>query len=171
VEFYAQSVVQPDIPNTCMTPIECWLLNRIFESEPIDDRVYFFAKDSPNFYAEIDEHLTEALKQTRAAKLSIELCDAIDAKLRDPSVVEDGSFDLEELGGYERVLQDICKRYPDQLRYVTVEQSFTCTRMAPDAFGGAITLITPDGIHSISTQEWLDTKLIELGLKKERRSL
>jgi hypothetical protein len=31
--------------------------------------------------------------------------------------------------------------------------------MRPDGFGGAITLITPEGIEGISTQEWLHKKL------------
>jgi hypothetical protein len=31
--------------------------------------------------------------------------------------------------------------------------------MRPDGFGGAITLITPEGIEGISTQEWLDQRL------------
>ena len=114
----------------------------------------------PNSRIYIDEHLTDALKQT----IDSDLRKDINKQLSDPAV---RCIELDELGGYERILQDICARHPDRLPYIAIEQSF----IWPDECGGAVTIITPTGIHSVDTHEWMERKLIELGLEKEPHKL
>jgi hypothetical protein len=52
-------------------------------------------------------------------------------------------------------LQDIVLRSPT-LDYVTVVTAFTCSKMRPDGFGGSATLITADGVTSMSTPDALE---------------
>src|SRR3546814_2542006 len=67
------------------------------------------------------------------------------------------SSDLLELDmsviGFEGIFQDIVQR--SALDYVEVEAAWTCSKMRPDGFGGAATLITADDIETVSTAGWL----------------
>ena len=54
-------------------------------------------------------------------------------------------------------------RHPDRLPYIAIEQSV----IFPDACGGEVTIITPTAIHVVNTHEWMERKLIELGLEKK----
>ena len=52
-DYFFPTVVQPIIPNGDMTPLERLLLMQIFESEPNDDGLYFFAEELPNDQIEL----------------------------------------------------------------------------------------------------------------------
>jgi hypothetical protein len=161
--YYVQTVVHPTIPPACMTPLEECLLKQVFQWESEDDgSIYFFAEESPSSAVVIDESTIEggtgafrqAIEQSR--ERSPELCQAVEK-------VWDGSADLDtdELGGFEPIFHEMIRRERDKIEggHIAIEQSFTCSKMRPDGFGGAITLITPEGIEGISTQEWLDQRL------------
>jgi hypothetical protein len=53
------------------------------------------------------------------------------------------------------ILQDIVRR-SSTLRYVSAVSSFTCSRMRPDGFGGAVVVITADAILGKSTTDLLE---------------
>lgn len=61
---------------------------------------------------------------------------------------------------FEGIFQDIVKR--SSLDYVEVEAAWTCSKMRPDGFGGAATLITADDIQSVSTAGWLEESIARL---------
>jgi hypothetical protein len=48
------------------------------------------------------------------------------------------------------------------LDFIEVETAWTCTKMRPDGFGGAATLITADAIEGMSTSSWLDEAIARL---------
>ena len=56
--------------------------------------------------------------------------------------------------GFEGIFQDIVQR--SALDFVEVEVAWTCSKMRPDGFGGAATLIMADDIESVSTAGWLE---------------
>jgi hypothetical protein len=63
--------------------------------------------------------------------------------------------------GYEPIFLEIIRREKNKIEggCFAIEQSFTCSKMRSDGFGGAMTMVTPEGVQGISTQEWLHKKL------------
>lgn len=148
-DYYSQTVVQPSIPNACMTPLERWLLEQIFEFEPDDnDTTYFFAAEGANSMADAADDELEAILREDPSPLAAALREQL-AKADDPDWLDLDRF------GYAAVFQAIVARHPDQLPYVTVEMAFTCSKMRPDGFGGGAELITAEDVRSINTSRWL----------------
>ncbi len=56
---------------------------------------------------------------------------------------------------WESILQDVVRRSPT-LRYVSAVSSFTCSRIRPDGFGGAVVVISADTILGRSTTDLLE---------------
>src|SRR5215831_13301801 len=126
-DYYMPTVVRPTIPASCMTPIELWVLQNIFESEPDrmksdEPRLYFFAWDFPHGVAKEDDALVAAVASPRSIELNKELCETLE------SARGEGDIDLDEIAiDYHKVLQGICARHSDKLPYVMVDSSYTCT--------------------------------------------
>jgi hypothetical protein len=131
-----------------------------WEINPEDGGIYFFAEEGPIPYVTFDEIGSEGLQtiieESRA--LSPQLCHDVEKA----GALDTEEIDIDETGGYDAIFQTIVKRNSQALPYISIEQSFTCTRMRPDGFGGASTLITSDAIEYISTAEWLRTKIAGL---------
>jgi len=76
------------------------------------------------------------------------------ASLKDED--QDGHLDLDlSETSWEFIAQDIVRR-SSTLRYVSAVSSFTCSRMRPDGFGGAVVVISADAILGKSTNDLLE---------------
>jgi len=160
-DYFTQMVVQPSIPNACMTPLERWLLERIFEFEPDDDdTTYFFAVEGANSMADAVDDELEAILREDASPLAV--------AVREHLANADDSdwLDLDRFGSVP-VFQAIVARHPDQVPYVTVEMAFTCSKMRPDGFGGGAELITAQGVRWINTSRWLADEIAALAHASE----
>lgn len=162
-DYFCQMVISPDIPLTAMTALEYRILGEMFETEMAGEDVYFFASHGPNdfFFIEIAE-----------ARRLLEADAGITSSVRDIVIQELAGCDPDALEleldmsttGFEGIFQDIVRR--SALGHVGVEAAWTCSKMRPDGFGGAATLITADAIESISTSAWLDESLARLDADK-----
>lgn len=148
-DYYTPTVVQPTIPCADMTPLEQLLLTQIFESEPDDNGLYFFAEIMPLNQFELP---IETLRGALAASDGVvsEIATFVINRLKGA----DGNYaDIEldlSVMSWEVIFQDIVKRSAT-LDHVTVVSAFTCSRMRPDGFGGMATVITADAIGGKST--------------------
>ena len=166
-DYYTPTRVHQSIPRRMMSPVEEFILKHVFEWEDDPDvigSICFFAGEYTASYIKIDdkEGLRKLIADSRA--LSPELCGGIERAL----VVDDGSIEIDEIGGYEPIFQAIVKRNKAELPFVSIEQAFTCTKMHPDAFGGAGILIGPDSIESMNTTTWLEKRIADLNLNGRR---
>lgn len=160
-DYFTQIVVQPSIPNACMTPLERWLLEQIFEFEPDDnDTTYFFAVEGVNSTAGAADDELAAILREDASPLAAALSEQL-ANADNPDWL-----DLDRVA-YAPVFQAIVARHPDQVPYVTVTMAFTCSKMRPDGFGGGAELITADGVRWINTSRWLADAIAALAHASE----
>jgi hypothetical protein len=58
--------------------------------------------------------------------------------------------------------QEIIKASNGEIPYITMEMSFSCSKMMPDGFGGAAAFITADDCEWINTGSWLEKKIAEM---------
>lgn len=152
-DYFSQTVIRPDIPRTAMTGLEWRVLRDMFEHEEVGEDIYFFSGHGPNdlVYIELAE-VRQLLEENADAVSSVsdlvreELgkCDVDAAELE---------LDMSAIG-FEGIFQDVIRR--SALDYVEVEAAWTCSKMRPDGFGGAATLITADDIESVSTAGFLE---------------
>lgn len=152
-DYFSQTVIRPDIPRTAMTDLEWRVLRDMFEHEEVGEDIYFFASHGPNdlVFIEIaeagqllEESMCVASSVADLVRQEIRTCDADAAELElDMSVI-----------GFEGIFQDIIRR--SALDYVEVEAAWTCSKMRPDGFGGAASLITAEDIESVSTAGFLE---------------
>ena len=137
--YYVHAVVSPPFPTGLLADWECEILSALgWELTPIAGGIQLFV-DGEGWRDEL------------------EATDAPDLLAKLPSDLLHNGGDL---GNYA-LLQHLVVRHG--LPYLTVEMSFTCSKMAPDGFGGAAYLITADKIESVSTGEWLAEKLAAAG--------
>jgi hypothetical protein len=172
-------VVDQFIPNALMTPLDNFLLTRIFQIAPYEDGVKFFAEEWPGellflFDDEPDE-LLEAIEKTK--DIDPELCaDVKRAMQTDGTDADTVEVNLYNFGSYCRVFQGIIRRSGGKLPYVTTQGSFTSSiirrsrgklpYVTNDKLGGKAEVITADAVEGVYTFTWARDKLVELGLKK-----
>ena len=152
-DYYSPTVVEPNIPLADMTPLEQLLLTQIFDSEAVNDALYFYKEQSTQDLLWLDlGEVRDALAQSQgiASKANELVADAL-AKLGPDA--EDLEFDL-SMESWEFLFQDILWRSAT-ISHITVTTSFTCSKMRSDGFGGMVTVITADQILSSSTAEML----------------
>ena len=152
-DYYTPTVVQPTIPYADMTPLEQLLLTQIFESEPNDNGLYFFAEIMPTDQFELP---LETLRGALAASdgVASQAATFVIDRLKDAGGdYADIELDLSVIS-WEFIFQDIVKRSAT-LVYVTVVSAFICSRMRPDGFGGMAIVITADAIMGKSTGDIL----------------
>ena len=168
-DYWTPMVVEQFIPNVMMTPLDSFLLTRIFESAQYEDGVYFFAEEWPGelifLFDDEPDHLLEAIEKTK--DIDPELCaDVKRAMQTDGDTVEVNCYNF---GSYCRVFQGIIGRSGGRLPYVTTQGAFTCFKERPDGcLGGLAEVITADAVESVSTFTWARDKLIELGLERAK---
>jgi hypothetical protein len=147
-DYHSPTVVCPCIPRADMTDIEHLLLTNVFESEPDGDALYFFAEDY------INDMPVMAIDDVRTALAASADCSTA-AYVRDQlaQIAQDDAYlQLEAEIPWDLAFQDIVQRSAS-VEHVEVITSFTCTKMRPDGFGGAITVITRTAILSASTEQ------------------
>jgi hypothetical protein len=169
-------VVEQFIPNVLMTPLDNFLLTRIFQIAQYEDGVEFFAKQWPGellflFDDEPDE-LLEAIEKTK--DIDPELCaDVKRAMQTDGTDGDTVVVNLYNFGSYCPVFQGIIRRSGGKLPYVTTQGAFTSsiirrsggklpyvttqgafTSYKNDQLGGMAEVITADAIEHVSTFTW-----------------
>lgn len=160
-DYHTPTVVTPTIPLSDITALERLMLEAIFDVE-LDQggtHIYLFSDTGPSNMICVDRgDLMRALEDSRATPDSTANA-YFDEKLRkeaEPSDPENPYLDIDLSDtSWEFILQDIVKRSPT-LDEIVVTMSFTCSRMRPNGFGGAVTLITADTIAGKSTVELLE---------------
>lgn len=158
-DYFSQTVIRPNIPRTAMTALEYKVLGQMFDHEDVGDDVYFCASHGPNDLLFLDLAEVRALLGEDEG-VGSGLADLVREEMAkcDPDDVE---FELDMSAiGFEGIFQDIVQR--SALDYVEVVAAWTCSKMRPDGFGGAATLITADDIESVSTAGWLDEAIARL---------
>jgi hypothetical protein len=157
-DYYTPTVLQPSIPDADMTPLERLLLSHIFEAECDGDDWYFFSEQGPADMLSIERTaLDAALAASESAGESV-ANSFVQEHLPD---LQSGEPPLSHLDldlsttSWEFIMQDIVRRSPT-LRYVSAVSSFTCSKMRPDGFGGAVVVISADKIVGQSTNDLLE---------------
>lgn len=153
-DYWTPTVVEPDISDIDITPLERLLLSCIFECERYDGVTYFFSEQGPSDMIYLARSkLAEALAASEAVECSA------NAFVKEQLAAADGEIDEVELDmsgpGWQFLFQDIIRR-SCTITAVTVKMAFTCSRMRPDGFGGMAMLITANAVMAKSTGELLD---------------
>ncbi|WP_407523807.1 hypothetical protein [Methylobacterium oryzisoli] len=158
---YDQTVVQPFIPLELTTPLELWILMKIFNFEYCsgESEIYLFTQEFVSYDIDTsDGELMELLKED----------DSPLAVTMRKEFEEAGSPEDWDLGSvsYVDVFQAIINRHPDKLPYVHLETAHTCSRMCPGEFGGSAEIITATQVQFINTARWLREaiSLVDRGL-------
>lgn len=159
-DYHTPTIVEPEIPVLDVTSLERLLLGEIFECETNGDRLYLCHAEGANDYLDVRRaDLANALAESTATESRMNAHAAAA-----PSSDEWVSLELDRAGAsFDTILQDIVRRSPT-LKYLLVVCSFTCSKMRPDGFGGAVTLITPDAILSKSTHDLVGELMAEAGV-------
>jgi hypothetical protein len=157
-DYYTPTVLQPSIPDADMTPLERLLLFHIFDAERDGDGWYFFSEQGPVDILSIERAALEAaLPASEGAGESV-ANSFVREHLPDPHSGEPlpSHLDLDlSMTSWEFIMQDIVRRSPT-LTCVSAVSSFTCSRMRPDGFGGAVVVISADEIVGKSTNDFLE---------------
>ncbi len=157
-DYYTPTVIQQTIRDADMTPLERLLLSHIFEFERDGEDWYFFSELGPTDMTVIERAALEAalaasrldVDNTANAFVRKHLASLKTEELQDLHI----DIDLSETS-WQFIVQDIVRRSPT-LRYVSAVSSFTCSRMRPDGFGGAVVVISADAIVGKSTSDLLE---------------
>jgi hypothetical protein len=161
-DYFTPTVIQQTIPESDMTPIELLLLSLIFDGQRDGEGWYFFSELGPIDMTAVGRAALEtalAASEPDAASTANAFAGKLLAKLTAGDRQNDHlDVDFSETS-WESILQDIVRR-SSRLRYVSAVSSFTCSRMRPDGFGGAVVVITADAILGKSTTDLLE-ELIE----------
>ena len=156
-DYFTPIVIQQTIPEADMSPLERLLLSHVFEAERDGDGWYFFAESQPDDIIIVARAALEAA--LAASQLVVDntansFVTKLLASLKDED--QDGHLDLDlSETSWEFIFQDIVRR-SSTLRYVSAVSSFTCSRMRPDGFGGAVVVISADAILGKSTNDLLE---------------
>lgn len=156
-DYFSQTVIRPDIPRTAMTELEFAVLALVFDHEMVGEDVYFRSSSGPS------DIVTLPVSDVRRWLLEDEgvASGMADLALKELAELDPDAFDIDfdlSMIGFEGLLQDVVKR--SALDFIEVETAWTCSKMRPDGFGGAATLITADAIESLSTAGWLDEAIV-----------
>ncbi len=163
-DYYSPTVIQPSIPDADMTPPERLLLSHIFDAECDGEDWYFFSEQGPSDMLCVERAaLDAALAESEGADESA-ANKFVKEHLPDPQseapLPSDLDLDLSTTS-WEFIMQDVVRRSPT-LRYVSAVSSFTCSRMRPDGFGGAVVVISAEKIVGKSTNDLLDEFIAQL---------
>lgn len=157
-DYYTPTVLQQSIPDADMTPLERLLLTHIFDAERDGDGWYFFSEQGPADMIVVERRaLEDALTASEMAGENAANT-FVRKHLPNPEASEPlpSHLDLDlSTTSWEFILQDIVRR-SSTLDYVSAVSSFTCSRMRPDGFGGAVVVISADELIGKSTSDLLE---------------
>ena len=157
-DYYTPTVIQQTIRDMDMTPLERLLLSNIFEAERDGEGWYFFSEQGPADMILAERAALEtALAESQVPAENVANTLVKEHLLKPQGVEPDAQLvDLDlSMTSWESILQDVVRRSPT-LRYVSAVSSFTCSRMRPDGFGGAVVVISADAILGKSTTDLLE---------------
>jgi hypothetical protein len=77
--------------------------------------------------------------------------------------IDGDDIKVDKLGGYGRLFQQIIRRSKGELPYVRVQGSANLDWMRFGRFAGYGMVVTADHIETMTTWEWLDQRLAQLG--------
>lgn len=163
-DYYTPTVLQPSIPDADMTPLEHLLLSHIFDAECDGEDWYFFSEQGPADMLYVERAVLEAARAASEGAGENAANTFVKEHLPDPQSGESlpSHLDLDlSTTSWEFIMQDIVRRSPT-LRYVSAVSSFTCSRMRPDGFGGAVVVISADKIVGKSTSDLLEEFIAQL---------
>lgn len=164
-DYHTPTVIQQTIPDADMTPLERLLLSHIFDAERDGDGWYFFSEQGPIDTLYVDRTALEAALAASEHAGDSSANSFVREHLPDPQAIgpPPSHLDLDlSTTSWEFIMQDIVKRSPT-LGYVSAVSSFTCSKMRPDGFGGAVVVISDDEILGKSTNDLLEDFLEEIG--------
>lgn len=157
-DYYTPTVIQQTIPDGDMTPLERLLLCHIFESERDGEGWYFYSESGPVDMIMVERATLESA--LAASELDVDstansLIRKLLSDLKDEKL-QNGYLDIDlSITSWEFIFQDIVRR-SSTLKYVSAVSSFTCSRMRPDGFGGAVIVISANTILGKSTNDLLE---------------
>jgi len=157
-DYYAPTVIQQTIPEADMTPLERLLLSHIFDAGRDGEGWYFFSEQGPADMILVERVTLEtALTESQVSAENVANTLVKEHLLKLQGAEPDAQLvDLDlSMTSWESILQDIVRRSPT-LRYVSAVSSFTCSRMRPDGFGGAVVVISADAMLGKSTTDLLE---------------
>jgi hypothetical protein len=141
-----------------MTPLELLLLSHIFDAECDGDVWYFFSEQGPADMLYVERAALETALAASEGAGENTASRFVREHLPDPQSGEPlpPHLDLDlSTTSWEFIMQDVVRRSPT-LRYVSAVSSFTCSRMRPDGFGGAVVVISASEIMGKSTSDLLE---------------
>src|SRR3546814_10463052 len=138
-DFFAQTVIRPDIPRTAMTMLEYKVLCQMFDHEDVGDDVYFCASHGPNDLLYLATAEVKALLAEEEG-IGSGLADLVREEIAkcEPDDVE-LELDMSAIG-FEGIFQDIVQR--SALDYLEVEAAWHSTNMPTDGLRCAPTRTT-----------------------------
>jgi hypothetical protein len=157
-DYYTPTVLQQSIPDADMTPLERLLLSHIFDAERDGDGWYFFSEQGPADMLYVERAALEAALAASQNAGDSAANTFVKEHLPEPQSGEPlpSHLDLDlSTTSWEFIMQDIVKRSPT-LDYVSAVSSFTCSKMRPNGFGGAVVVISAGEIVGKSTNEILE---------------
>ena len=157
-DYYTPTVIQQSIPDTDMTPLERLLLAHIFDAERDGDGWYFFSEQGPADMLSIERGALEAALAASEHAGDSSANRFVREHLPDSQAIGPLPSNLDRglsTTSWEFIMQDIVKR-SSTLDYVSAVSSFTCSKMRPDGFGGAVVVISADEIMGKSTSDLLE---------------
>lgn len=158
-DYFSPTVVTPPIPLSAVTALELLVLEAVFDAEfdRVKKEIYLFSEIGPNDVillecAELAAAIAESATATNSTANRYFAGTGQEAEVEsdDPYI----EIDMTAMS-WERILQDIVSRSTD-LDEIIITTSFTCSKMRPDGFGGAVTLITADNISGKSTTTMIE---------------
>lgn len=159
-DYYSTTIVQPKIPLADMTASEFLLLSRMFQHDVIEGAAYFFTESGPTDMPEFEmSEVTQALATD--AGHDNQAAQWFQDRLKDRGEAQEYITIDMSTKSYEFIFQDIIGR-SDTLTYVWVVTSYQCSKLRPDGFGGAASVITADQFRFKSTDDLVDDFLTEL---------
>ena len=164
-DYYTPTVLQQSIPDADMTPLERLLLTHIFDTERDGDGWYFFSEQGPADMLYVERAALEAALAASQSTGESVANTFVKEHLPEPQCGDPlpSHLDLDlSTTSWEFIMQDIVKR-SSTLAYVSVVSFFTCSKMRPDGFGGAVVVISDDEILGKSTNDLLEEFLEEIG--------
>jgi hypothetical protein len=147
-----------------MAPLESFLLTQMFEGEQHGDGVHFYSHEWPGDYLPLvddePDRLLEAIEKTK--HIDPELC--ADVKMAMQTNDDAVHVNCYTFGGYCRVFQGMIRRSGGKLPYVSTRGVLISLKY--DQMAGMAELVTADAIESVSTFNWAQNRLVELGLEE-----
>lgn len=161
-DYHSPTVLAPFIPVADITPHERLILGLSYDEDTSrSGLVYFHSWCGPSSVVTVGKaDLKVALDESKDAVSSINDHIARLLAEHDASGNLDQEDDIEiDLTGpedfHDLMFRDIVLRSAT-IDEIVVTQAFTCTKMRPDGFGGAVMRITPEAIQYRSTYEMLE---------------